>query len=322
MLNVECNGGFWPAGIKARDGTLWFPTQDGVAVIDPGLGVDEPAAAACASSNRSCSTASRSARCRSIARCASRRAGARSRSGTRASASSTRSTSDSSTGWTGSIDDWVDAGTRRTAYYSHVPPGRYTFTVIAANSDGVWNTDGPSLRIVVLPPFYRTWWFLTLALRSARRRCVVAHVEAAGIAAAARARRAAGVLAPADRLAGSRAQAHRGGAARQPRPAAGRSSRTWRAARERRRAPTRIARRVDEISAEAAQAIGEVREIAQNLRPHQLDRLGLTKALAGHASGKAAGRVDDRVDGRRSSRSTVSFRRRRRSTSTASSRKA
>src|SRR5262249_34669413 len=34
MLNAECNGGRSPAGIKARDGKLWFPTQDGVAVID------------------------------------------------------------------------------------------------------------------------------------------------------------------------------------------------------------------------------------------------------------------------------------------------
>jgi hypothetical protein len=36
MLNVESNGGYWPAGVKARDGKLWFPTQDGVAVIDTG----------------------------------------------------------------------------------------------------------------------------------------------------------------------------------------------------------------------------------------------------------------------------------------------
>ena len=35
MRNVECNGGHWPAGIRAHDGKLWFPTQDGVAVIDP-----------------------------------------------------------------------------------------------------------------------------------------------------------------------------------------------------------------------------------------------------------------------------------------------
>jgi signal transduction histidine kinase len=59
--------------------------------------------------------------------------------------------------------DWVEAGTRRTAYYSYVPPGDYTFRVIAANSDGVWNAEGKSVRIRVLPPFYRTWWFVTLA---------------------------------------------------------------------------------------------------------------------------------------------------------------
>ena len=70
---------------------------------------------------------------------------------------------------TGLDDDWIDARTRRTAYYSHVPPGRYTFTVIAANSDGVWNTTGSSLQIVVLPPFYRTWWFVTLMLCCRRR---------------------------------------------------------------------------------------------------------------------------------------------------------
>jgi ligand-binding sensor domain-containing protein len=35
MLNVECNGGRWPAGVKTREGHLWFPTQDGVAVVDP-----------------------------------------------------------------------------------------------------------------------------------------------------------------------------------------------------------------------------------------------------------------------------------------------
>ena len=35
MLNIECNGGHWPAGIRTRDGKLWFPTQDGVAIIDP-----------------------------------------------------------------------------------------------------------------------------------------------------------------------------------------------------------------------------------------------------------------------------------------------
>jgi hypothetical protein len=42
MRNMECNGGSMPAGIKAADGKLWFPTQDGVAVIDPEKLVSNP----------------------------------------------------------------------------------------------------------------------------------------------------------------------------------------------------------------------------------------------------------------------------------------
>jgi len=60
--------------------------------------------------------------------------------------------------------DWVDAGVRRTANYSYLPPGEYSFTIIAANSDSVWNDKGVTIRIVVLPPFYRTWSFLILLL--------------------------------------------------------------------------------------------------------------------------------------------------------------
>jgi hypothetical protein len=37
MLNAECNGGLWPAGAKDKAGKLWFPTQNGVAIVDPGL---------------------------------------------------------------------------------------------------------------------------------------------------------------------------------------------------------------------------------------------------------------------------------------------
>src|SRR5262249_1693808 len=42
--------------------------------------------------------------------------------------------------------DWVDAGTRRVAYYTRIPPGRYRFVVTAANEDGVWNETGASVR--------------------------------------------------------------------------------------------------------------------------------------------------------------------------------
>jgi len=60
--------------------------------------------------------------------------------------------------------DWVEAGGRRTAYYSHLPPGDYVFHVIAGNNDGAWNMQGQTLAITVLEPFYRSWWFDTLML--------------------------------------------------------------------------------------------------------------------------------------------------------------
>ena len=57
---------------------------------------------------------------------------------------------------------WIDAGARRVAYYTNIPPGHYTFHVLAANNDGVWNDTGATLEIRVLPHLWQTWWFRTL----------------------------------------------------------------------------------------------------------------------------------------------------------------
>lgn len=58
--------------------------------------------------------------------------------------------------------DWVDAGTRRVAYYTHLPSGKYVFRVVACNNDGVWNEKGSSFSFEILPHFYETYWFLSL----------------------------------------------------------------------------------------------------------------------------------------------------------------
>jgi signal transduction histidine kinase/ligand-binding sensor domain-containing protein len=166
MLNPECNGGRWPAGVKTRDGKLWFPTQDGVAVIDPEaipfnaqpppvviesflldrapvtpLGFDRPVRITPGWENFEIEYTAlsfvNSERLRFKYKLE------------------------------GLDQDWTDAGTRRKAYYSYVPPGHYVFRVIAANSDGVWNTEGQSLPIIVAPPFYQTWWFTTLVAAGA-----------------------------------------------------------------------------------------------------------------------------------------------------------
>jgi ligand-binding sensor domain-containing protein/signal transduction histidine kinase len=59
--------------------------------------------------------------------------------------------------------DWILSGNRRYATYTNLDPGNYQFRVIAANSDGVWNTTGSSIAVKVLPPWWKTWWFRLLA---------------------------------------------------------------------------------------------------------------------------------------------------------------
>ncbi|GAB6007599.1 hybrid sensor histidine kinase/response regulator [Dysgonomonas reticulitermitis] len=54
--------------------------------------------------------------------------------------------------------DWNNVGSRRMAYYTNVPPGEYRFVVKGSNNDGVWNNAGTGIRIVVKPPFWKTWW--------------------------------------------------------------------------------------------------------------------------------------------------------------------
>jgi diguanylate cyclase (GGDEF)-like protein len=55
--------------------------------------------------------------------------------------------------------NWVDAGTRRSASYTNLPPGRYAFHVEAANADGVWNPKESIYRFRLRPKFYQDTWF-------------------------------------------------------------------------------------------------------------------------------------------------------------------
>jgi len=59
---------------------------------------------------------------------------------------------------------WTEAGTRRSAYYTNIPPGKYTFRVQAANNDGLWNSAGAALSFELRPHFYQTLWFYALLL--------------------------------------------------------------------------------------------------------------------------------------------------------------
>ena len=60
--------------------------------------------------------------------------------------------------------DWNHVGEERRATYTNLDPGEYTFRVIAANNDGLWNEEGAFIRVVVKPPFWKTWWFRMLLM--------------------------------------------------------------------------------------------------------------------------------------------------------------
>jgi len=76
---------------------------------------------------------------------------------------------------------WVQSGTVRTVRYAALPQGEYIFRVKACNNDGVWNKRGVMLRIIIVPPFWRTAWFYAL--------CVVVVVGGGAFAIRAYARR-------------------------------------------------------------------------------------------------------------------------------------
>jgi signal transduction histidine kinase len=167
LPTVECSGGLQPAGCRTADGRLWFPTTKGLVAVNPTdvkrnqlpppvvieevLVDGEPMIAGGANGSPlrippgqqqfEFQYTGLSFTVPEKVRFKYRLEGLEPR--------------------------WMDAGTKRTANYSYIPPGRYTFRVIACNNDGVWNESGGALAFTVLPHFWQTWWFRALAVLSA-----------------------------------------------------------------------------------------------------------------------------------------------------------
>jgi len=274
MKSSEGNGGTQPAGWRAADGRLWFPTIKGVVVMDPGPGNELPAPV-------------------HIEQVLLDRealpAGQPVRVGPRQGSLEIQYTG---VGLSrpeqikfrfqllGLDADWVDAGTRRTAYYSPLPPGAYTFRVVADNGDGVWSTPGASLPIVVAPPFYRTWWFLSLALAGVAGAAFLWHHRRLT-----RLREANAAQVEFSRRLMESQEGERRRIAAELHDSLGQSL-----AIIKNRALLSLSRpddhgqaleQLQEISEASTQVIDEVKVIAHNLRPYQLDRLGLTRTIEG-----------------------------------------
>lgn len=274
MLNVECNGGLWPAGVRSRDGRLWFPTQDGVAMIDPSAVTtnQRPPPVLIEEVLQDRAPIAWRDEVRLLPGQGNLEIQYTGLSFTNAAYMRFKYRLE------GLDADWVDAGARRVAFFSYLPPGTYTFKVIAANSDGVWNMEGQSLRITVLPPFYRTWWFLTLIALAAGGavlgvfRYRIRQLEQRQTAQRAFARR----------LIESQEQ-ERQRIAAELHDSLGQNlliikNRALLGRLEAESEP-RLREQFEQLADSAGQSVEEVREIARNLRPYHLDRLGLTEAL-------------------------------------------
>jgi ligand-binding sensor domain-containing protein/signal transduction histidine kinase len=161
MLSEECTGGFGPAGLKTKAGLLWFSTLKGVVMVDPRIAlapvhppatlleevlVDGAPQAVLHDSNPLRIPPGKHQiefRYTSPDYDAPEQMRYRYR-------------------LEGLDSDWVEAGTRRTAFYSYLPPGDYRFRVTAWNGDGGWEAGGAELKLTVLRHFWQAWWLLVL----------------------------------------------------------------------------------------------------------------------------------------------------------------
>jgi ligand-binding sensor domain-containing protein/signal transduction histidine kinase len=167
-MNIrECSGGGHPAAWKLADGSLWFATLDGVSSVEPGhlpenrvpppvslekILVDDQPRSLPGSLDQQLTVKPGANRLEvqyaGLSFVAPERVQYRYQ-------------------LEGFDHGWIDAGTRRAAFYTNLPPGSYRFRVLAANNDGVWNLTGASFGLRMMPHFYQTWWFysaLALAL--------------------------------------------------------------------------------------------------------------------------------------------------------------
>ena len=159
MKSAECTGNNQPAGWKTQDGRLWFPTIKGVAIVDP---------SSLAKQHQTAASGDRRIDCGQEVHCA----GKRDLASTRNAQVELHFTGLSFVApgrvrfkymLEGFDSGWIDAGTRRIAYYTNLSPGSYRFRVIACNNSGVWNEDGVPRhsrysRISIRPVFlYRLW---------------------------------------------------------------------------------------------------------------------------------------------------------------------
>ena len=184
LPSLECSSGCQPAVCKTRDGRLWFPTVNGLAVVDPKQVTINPLAPPVRVEEVVIEDSAGSR----VFEVPSARVDENPTSNDGKNEDSVLKIPPGKprfefhyTGLSftapekvrfrykleGLEEKWIEAGTRRSALYSYLQPGPYRFRVLACNNDGIWNETGAALSLVLLPHFWQTWWFRCLAVAAA-----------------------------------------------------------------------------------------------------------------------------------------------------------
>lgn len=273
MLNSEGNGGNSPAGWIASDGKLWFPSIKGVIMVDPQFSDLPPPPVYIEEillDGKQFETASKIEIASDIKNLEIHYTGL---NFTKPEQVKFKYKLE------GFDQDWIEVGTRRAAYYTQIPSGNYRFLVTASTTNGVWNEKFATKDVVVLSfPIWQKWWFI-LGL---------SVIVIFGIVLFYRLR----LL----RLAKIRQQqqtfsrqllesqeSDRKRIAAELHDGLGQHLiiiKNWASLGlnvTEKDAPVR--EQLDEISSTALQALNEVREIIYDLRPHQIETIGLSKTI-------------------------------------------
>jgi signal transduction histidine kinase/ligand-binding sensor domain-containing protein len=176
-------------------------------------------------------------------------------------------------------EQWVQAGTRREVTYTNLDPGEYTFLVAASNNDGVWNHDALSIAVLIEPPFWKTAWFrAVMVLLFLSSGPIVYYRRVTKL------KKDVAVQQEFSRRLIESQETERARIARELHDGLGqdllvvknRAVLGLKSARP----ESKEAVQLHEISETIMSAIKDVREIARNLRPYQLDSLGFSEAVS------------------------------------------
>jgi ligand-binding sensor domain-containing protein/signal transduction histidine kinase len=155
-MNIrECSGSGHPAAWKMADGSLWFATLDGVSVIDPERAPENRVPPPVVIEKVLVDDQARNLNQELTIKPGANRLELQYAGLSFVAPQKVRYRYRLQ----GFDRGWIDAGSRRAAFYTNLPPGPYRFQVLAANNDGVWNTAGASFALRQLPHYYQTYWF-------------------------------------------------------------------------------------------------------------------------------------------------------------------